>query len=516
MVTYNIVYYIGIILLLLGIVGLFLGLSKVYKLRDNSNTFKELVFKNKIYYLLPLISFVIGFILLNIAYYLDTVTINYLSDNSLSVTWYHNLFIYLFGFIFALSLFALIYIIFIKLYLDFDKFKIKRKNTHIALAIIIIVAVASFYIYSEGHAPYLDYPLANSLYIGAKGIKIINVYDYGKEFSDGITIYLYAIFIIFGACLVLFVADYKLFKEYGKHDLITNTFLIGFPAGVIGARIWYVVLSVSKGETTFIGSNWVNIFNFRAGGLGIMGGAILGIIAGVSQVLIVKYAMKRENYKNFSILKAIDIIIPCILFAQAIGRMGNFFNNEVFGYLVPESAFSWLPTFVRNNMYYLHGGVVPCEDPLLTGQAALDYYKENGVIYMPLFFIEFCTNLIGYFVLEYGFRKAFKKYHSAGTLAGGYLIWYGVTRAILEPMRTTNDYFSTSVYTSYAMIGAGVLIVVFFIINNYVFKKKEMLWYSPKLAVNTNNKKVKISEKDELDKIKSSSKKEDEKGNKDD
>ena len=516
MVTYNIVYYIGIILLLLGIVGLFLGLSKVYKLRDNSNTFKELVFKNKIYYLLPLISFVIGFILLNIAYYLDPVTINYLSDNSLSVTWYHNLFIYLFGFIFALSLFALIYIIFIKLYLDFDKFKIKRKNTHIALAIIIIVAVASFYIYSEGHAPYLEYPLANSLYIGAKGIKIINVYDYGKEFSDGITIYLYAIFIIFGACLVLFVADYKLFKEYGKHDLITNTFLVGFPAGVIGARIWYVVLSVSKGERTFTGSNWVNIFNFRDGGLGIMGGAILGIIAGVSQVLIVKYAMKRENYKNFSILKAIDIIIPCILFAQAIGRMGNFFNNEVFGYLVPESAFSWLPTFVRNNMYYLHGGVVPCEDPLLTGQAALDYYKENGVIYMPLFFIEFCTNLIGYFVLEYGFRKAFKKYHSAGTLAGGYLIWYGVTRAILEPMRTTNDYFSTSVYTSYAMIGAGVLIVVFFIINNYVFKKKEMLWYSPKLAVNTNNKKVKISEKDELAKIKSSSKKEDEKGNKDD
>ena len=43
-----------------------------------------------------------------------------------------------------------------------------------------------------------------------------------------------------------------------------------------------------------------------------------------------------------------------------------------------------------------------------------------------------------------------------------------------------------------------------------------MLWYSPKLAVNTNNKKVKISEKDELAKIKSSSKKEDEKGNKDD
>lgn len=467
------VYYLGLILFLFGLISFIPFLMKIYKKRGEYKTLKEFLLAKKLYFILPPIAFALGIVFLCIAFYNNPYTIEFLAEKGLSTTWFHQTGTYVFGILFALSIFSLFYILYIKLYLE--NFNLKRKNLNISLTISIIVTIVTFYVFGECNAPYLEYPLANGVYIGAQGIKLINTYTQGTDYSNGFTIYLYAIFILFGACLVLYVCDYKLYKIYGKHDLITNTFLVGFPCGIVGARLWYVVLDVSSGGTNFTGSNWVNIFNFRDGGLGIMGGAILGIIGGVSQILIVKYGTKNPNYKNFDLLQAADIIVPCILFAQAIGRLGNFFNNEVYGGLVDISYWEWLPTWIKNNMYFQHGSVLP-------GQS-LSEMMNNGVFSMPLFFIEFCTNLAGYFILEYGIRHGLKKIHSDGTLIGGYLIWYGLTRVILEPLRTSADYYGTSEITAWVMVIIGVIIVIFFVINNYVFKKKELLWYKKKEVV---------------------------------
>lgn len=476
------IYYLGLILFVIGLIGFPYMLYKCKATEKDVKSIKEFTILNKYKIGIPALSFYLGFILLNVAFFNADSTIYYLSKNSISVKWYSYLLVYLVGSLLAFSVLYLIYFLYFVLYID--KIKLSKKFKVISLVTSIILILLTFIGYTEGLAPYLMYPLANCLHIGSKGIRVFNYYRYGSEYSSGLNIYLYAIFILSGACLVLYVADYKLYKEYGHHDLITNTFLIGFPSGIIGARLWYVILDISaNGSSSIYVTNWLNIFDLRHGGLGIMGGAILGIIAGISQLLVVKYAKHSEKYKEFSILRAIDIIVPCILFAQAIGRIGNFFNNEVYGYLT--STWNFLPSIIKNNMYYDHGGTlsITVDGVKLVGVDALTYYKENNLFYIPLFFVEFVTNLTGYFVLEYGIRKGLKKYHSDCSLLGGYLIWYGLTRLILEPMRTSADYYKTSWITSIFMIVGGLLIVIFFVINNYVFKKKKLLWYKEKEVI---------------------------------
>lgn len=487
-VLYNIVYYIGLILLVGGLISQIVFLYKIKQNESKFNTIKELIILNKLKFILPLLSFLIGFILLNIAFYICPSSLSYFENNSITVKWFDQLFTYLGGIIFCFSFYSLLYSLYTCLYLQ--KFNVNTKFRRSWFTISLLVVIGSFYIHLEGNAPYLVYPLANSLYIGLKGIHLINAYTQASTYSQGINIYLYAIFILSGACLVLYVADYKVWKEYGKHDLLTNTFLVGFPCGVIGARIWYVVLSLSNGESTFRGENWVNIFNFRDGGLGIMGGAILGIIGGVSQILYMKYKKKNPDYIKMDYLVILDIVIPCILFAQSIGRIGNFFNNEVYGGMVDIGPWEFLPSVIKNNMYYQHGN--PISD--------INKYKETGLFQLPLFFIEGVTNLCGYFIMTYLFKNSlifkpinllinkFRKEedvnknpnlieHSNGTLLGGYILWYGLTRCFLEGLRNSGDYFRASEITSYVMIGGGIGIIILFILNNYILKKHNLWWY---------------------------------------
>ena len=118
-----------------------------------------------------------------------------------------------------------------------------------------------------------------------------------------------------------------------------------------------------------------------------------------------------------------DIIVPTILIAQAVGRWGNFFNCEVHGNLDLISHWNWLPRFIVENSRYssAHGNFAP-----------------DGYLYVPLFFIESMTNMLGYFVIAHVFGKALRRYTELGDLAFGYIVWYGLTRVIMEPLRDTS------------------------------------------------------------------------------
>ena len=203
--------------------------------------------------------------------------------------------------------------------------------------------------------------------------------------------------------------------EYGKHGTIDATFLVAFPAGILGARIAYVIgnwtldgfdVRVAKGE-------WWSIFAIWEGGLTILGGAIAGIVVGV--------LVYMKTNKGRSIFRAVDIIVPTILIAMAIGRWGNFFNCEVHGGQVPEAYWGWLPRIIFNNAHY--------------SSAIGNGWADEGYLYAPLFFIEFLVNLTGYFVLAHLFGIKLKKITAPGDLAFGYIIWYGFTRVFMEPLR---------------------------------------------------------------------------------
>ena len=245
----------------------------------------------------------------------------------------------------------------------------------------------------------------------------------------------YAFFVLSGALLAYYFAKkhYKNEEESKNNPtLIDDLFIIVFPAGLIGARIWYVLSELDT-------MSFLDIFKIWEGGLAIQGGVMGGILAGVLYHKIKKV--------KFPLLKLFDVIIPNILIAQAIGRWGNFFNQEVYGSCTSPSSLSFIPSFILNNM-----NVSSC---------------PTNMVAQPLFFYEFLLTSIGFFVISIMLRKFWKK-RKLGDLASLYLIYYGVIRLILEPFR--NDVFimrifntiPLSIATSILFIVLGVFMLIFF------------------------------------------------------
>lgn len=99
-------------------------------------------------------------------------------------------------------------------------------------------------------------------------------------------------------------------------DEISSMALWAVPAGLVGARLYHVITDYRRFE-----GQWFNVVKVWEGGLGIPGGIIAGALAGVL------YA----RHKNIKLGEIADAVAPALPLAQAIGRLGNWFNQELFG-----------------------------------------------------------------------------------------------------------------------------------------------------------------------------------------
>ncbi len=106
----------------------------------------------------------------------------------------------------------------------------------------------------------------------------------------------------------------------GNPELIGEIAIWGFPAGLIGGRIYFLITTPSQ-----IPPHWWGPFAIWQGGLGIWGG-IAGGVAGGFYLL-----RKRKGMPWPQVLRLLDVAAPGLLAAQAIGRVGNYFNQELFG-----------------------------------------------------------------------------------------------------------------------------------------------------------------------------------------
>ncbi len=102
----------------------------------------------------------------------------------------------------------------------------------------------------------------------------------------------------------------------GKRELVYDVALWGFPAGVIGGRLYFLATSWNE-----VPPHWWGPFAIWKGGLGIWGGIALGTIAGIR-------VLRR---RGADVTMFMDAAAPGLLAAQAIGRIGNYFNQELFG-----------------------------------------------------------------------------------------------------------------------------------------------------------------------------------------
>ena len=235
----------------------------------------------------------------------------------------------------------------------------------------------------------------------------------------GFNIYYYAVIIASGFILaVLYILKRR--SEFGlSQDNVLDMFIIAVPSGIVGARLYYVLFNT---EGFFGAGNWLNIFKIRQGGLAIYGGVIAAVIA------IIIYSRKKKIPTGVFF----DVGALGLLIGQAIGRWGNFFNREAFGY---QTDLPWKMGLITDTgTYYVH----------------------------PTFLYESVWNLIGLLWIH-RFSKKHRKYD--GELFLLYVAWYGFGRFIIEGLRTDSLYlFQTDIrisqLTAALSFGAAVYLLV--------------------------------------------------------
>lgn len=228
----------------------------------------------------------------------------------------------------------------------------------------------------------------------------------------GIDIAWYGLLIAIGMMLGVLLAV-KRSEEIGvSDDIVYDIALWSIPAGVLGARIYYVLFNLD-----YYSSDWARILQFRQGGLAIHGGIIAGFIVGY-------FVCKKNNVKFLSMA---DVVAPSFILGQAIGRWGNYFNQEAYG---RPTNMPWAITI-------------------------------DGVNVHPTFLYESVWNIIVMLGLIYYTKK--KK--AEGEVFFLYLIFYSLGRFFIEGLRTDSlmiGPFRTAQLTSLLMITGGLMAIRYF------------------------------------------------------
>jgi prolipoprotein diacylglyceryl transferase len=128
----------------------------------------------------------------------------------------------------------------------------------------------------------------------------------------------YGLMYVLAVAAVVLMTRYRWAKRGGDPDLPYRTALWAFPAGLIGGRIYFLITTPSQ-----VPDHWWGPFAIWQGGLGIWGGIAAGAAVGIWYV--------RRHLGREDTLRFVDIVAPGLLVAQSIGRIGNYFNQELFG-----------------------------------------------------------------------------------------------------------------------------------------------------------------------------------------
>lgn len=129
-------------------------------------------------------------------------------------------------------------------------------------------------------------------------------------------VHAYGLAYIVGVLAAIAITTRRWQAQGGSRELVHEVALWGFPAGLIGGRLYFLATSWNE-----VPDHWWGSFAIWQGGLGIWGGIAGGTLAGV-------WVLRR---RHADIPRFMDAAAPALLVAQAIGRVGNYFNQELFG-----------------------------------------------------------------------------------------------------------------------------------------------------------------------------------------
>lgn len=257
-----------------------------------------------------------------------------------------------------------------------------------------------------------------------------------------LTIRFYALLIILGAIVGAWIASRQAKKHHQDPEIILDLLPWLLIGGIIGARLWHVFTpsasNIAAGVTTenYL-RNPIEILKMWKGGLGIPGGVIGGALA-----LWLYTKIKKLNFLQWA-----DFLAPGLLVGQAIGRWGNFINQEVYG---KPSDLPWAITI--DPPYRIWG-------------------FEHVSKYHPLFLYESLLALLGALILWLVDKKCHKKLFK-GDLLWLYLVIYPVIRFFLEFLRLDPSPVKNINVNQTAMMVVGILAALVLIIRHTALKNK--------------------------------------------
>ena len=264
-------------------------------------------------------------------------------------------------------------------------------------------------------------------HVSFPGLGINNLEINRVAFSIGsFNVYWYGVVIATGLLLAVIYA-YVNADRYGvDRNKLFDCVIVGIITAVIGARVYYIA---------FYSGDLSTFFDIRDGGIAIYGAIIGALIGGLTMAKIRKHPF----------LPLLDVTMVGFLIGQALGRWGNFFNQEAFGYQT-NSLFR----MISENTY-------------IDGQ---------NVAVHPCFLYESVWCALGFLFLHI-FNRKFQKYH--GQVFYLYLVWYGFERMIVEGLRTDSLYLPFSIfgYDIRVSQALSVVLVVTGIILLIVNRKKD-------------------------------------------
>lgn len=240
-------------------------------------------------------------------------------------------------------------------------------------------------------------------------------------------IYVYALCILAGIIIATVWTGRRLTRRGGERGVVIDFAVWSVVLGILGARLYHVV--THWGDYFGPGKNLFEVFAFWNGGIAIFG-ALLGGAVGV----LVASRITGVRFWSFA-----DALVPGLLVAQAAGRLGNWFNHELFG---GPTTLPWGLEIESTNPAFPIG--LPAD-----------------TLFHPTFLYEIVWNLLGVVLLLAIERRLRPRW---GTFFAMYLIWYGLGRAAIESLRVDPSLLvlglRTNVLAALIAVVIGVVLLV--------------------------------------------------------
>ena len=248
----------------------------------------------------------------------------------------------------------------------------------------------------------------------------------------------YSFLIVFGAALAIILASREEKRTDLKKDTVLDFALIVLPCGILGARAYYVAFSWAQFR-----DNLIDVLKIWEGGIAIYGGVIAGLIT----------ALVFCRVRKISFLTLCDLIAPGLILAQAIGRWGNYFNQECYGLAIVNPALQFFPFGVQ-----------------IQTESGLQWH-------MATFFYEFFWNSLVFVFLLVARRRMFRY---RGDVFCFYALLYACGRLIIEDFRTDSLYAASSVRVSQLL---SVLICVVILLRYIFLFRKSRYFRSARVLI---------------------------------